>query len=214
MTTRRSAQAVPDRTAASNIQELVTVGRVRERARVKFPEDAIAIARDEIVSSVANREGKEFPEVAQQVPSASEFVQDVGDRIGTSEDALRRLLEIDNYVEGVEHGRRGTVPFENARRKGTLERCEAEEITTIKVQDEADEAVAETTDTVVEEDRVGHRRHSTWALIVTHIIARDRGHKFFDHSYRRGSKTMDACFRPIAKCFLSRDLKLRQLTGL
>jgi hypothetical protein len=137
------------------------VSRVRDGAGVKLSEDFVAIPRNQVVDRVAERVRKEFAELGNPRPTPAQVREDKPGGIRACEQVLARLFRIRHYIESVQICRRRPVAAEEACGKCALQRGEAEDVVAIVPERELDQTVAQSADTVVEQDRVGgcgHRR--------------------------------------------------------
>lgn len=78
--------------------------------------------------------------------------------VGATQETFAGLLWVDDHVDGVEMCGGGTMAVENLCERA-LQGGEAEDLGVIATEEELDETVAESPNTVVEEDRVGGIGH-------------------------------------------------------
>jgi len=74
-----------------------------------------------------------------------------------------REFVVEDYVDRVQVGGAGVVAGQDAGSESALQWGEVEDRVTVAAEDELDEAVAESADSVVEEDGVGHGTLETLA---------------------------------------------------
>ena len=133
---------------------------IGKRAGVEPAKDFVAIAGNEVVKGVTQRMREELPNCAVGAPHTVECIEDKGDGVGAGEDPFVGLSGLGDDIECVEGGSAGPVAGEDFGGDRALKRGEAEEVSPVMAEGELDETVAESADTVVEEDGVG--RH--WVL--------------------------------------------------
>jgi hypothetical protein len=128
------------------------------------------MAGDSVVSGVEEELGKESEYECGSVPRAAELGKHEESGGGAGEQEFVCLfvcvsvwtmgVRIDDDVDRIQMAGVKVVTGEDAGGKGALQRCETESGIAVAAKDELDEAVAESADAVVEEDRVGHVNRS------------------------------------------------------
>jgi hypothetical protein len=138
------------------IEETVADVFARERANVVAPEDTIAVVGNDAVSRVAKRAWKPRQQAARETPEGAELAEDEANGVGARTQQFVRLAVVDDHVDRVEIGGIYAVPSEDFSGEVALQRGELKDGAVIAAKNELDEAVAESADTVVQEDGVGH----------------------------------------------------------
>lgn len=131
------------------------VSRIGEHASVEFTEDAIPVTRDKVIKPVANRSW----DYSCQSRNAPDAAQDFGEkkhRVALCQQLLVGLSVIAHRVNSVEICVVNVVPFQQISREAALQWREPEPIMTISFEKKLNNAVAETTDTVVEHNWPGY----------------------------------------------------------
>jgi hypothetical protein len=124
------------------------------------------MAGDSVVGGVSEEFGKESEHECGGVPRAAELGKHEESGVGAGEQEFVCLsvwtmgVRIDDDVDRIQMAGVKVVTGEDAGGKGALQRCETEDGIAVPAKDELDEAVAQSADAVVEEDRVGHVNRS------------------------------------------------------
>ena len=92
----------------------------------------------------------------EDLPDSTESFQDEDDSVRAREKMFVGKFVIGDNVDGVEVVGISPVTRKDAGREGALQRCETKDGVGIPAEDELVEAVAESADAVVENDRVRH----------------------------------------------------------
>jgi len=78
-------------TVGLHIQEAVATFGTGEHAGFEAAEDAVAVAGDEAIGSVAQGLGQELEEESEKLPNSAELLQHEDDGVGASEEMFVRL---------------------------------------------------------------------------------------------------------------------------
>jgi len=141
------------------VKEPRAVAGIGEGAGVELAEDRIAITCNEVVDGVAEGTRDHTAHRCCDSPNAAEGCKDKDGGVGASQETFGGLLWVDDQVDGLERCSGRAMALENLCGERALEGGEAEDRGVIATEDELDETVAESANTVVEEDRVGGIGH-------------------------------------------------------
>ena len=120
--------------------------------------NAVTVAGDEAIGRVAEGTRNKLERECERAPDSAEVLEDEEDGVRAEEQRFVGLVVVDDEVDRIEVGRIRAVADKDAGGQRTLQRGEAEDGAAIAAEDESDQPVAETADTVVEEDG---RRHGS-----------------------------------------------------
>jgi hypothetical protein len=140
-----------------------------EGAGFRSAEDAVAVARDNTVTPVAERTGKQSQERRNDSPeqrsgrgwcrrggglACSHMCEDENNRVRTRQQLLGCPFAIEHDVNRIEVPSVCSMPGQNALSQRALQRGEAKDPLGIAAQNELHEPVAQTAHTVVKQDRM------------------------------------------------------------
>ena len=134
---------------------------LRQHARFVFAENAIAIARHNLIDRIP-KSSRQQTTCLRQTPNTTELGQHVKNRIRARQQSFIALVVVFHDIDRVEVVRVYAVTRHQALRKFALQRRKPETIALISFQQELNETVTESANSVVENDWVGVRsRHNT-----------------------------------------------------
>lgn len=128
-------------------------------ADLRAAEEAVAVAGNFVVSGFAEEFGKSLQKRCCEIPGSAELLQYEQSRTGTREQAFIFRFVVEDNINRIQIARIYAVAREDASGEIALQRSEVEGLFAVAAKNELDEAVAESADTVVEEDGIRH-----WSL--------------------------------------------------
>jgi hypothetical protein len=134
----------------------VAILRTGEHAIFGAAENAVAVAGDEAIPSVAQRSGQESEDDTEDLPESAKALENEDNDVRAREETFVRKFVIEDDVDGVKVLRIGIVTGQDTRGERTLQRGKAKDGVGIAAEDELIQAVAESACAVVKNDRVSH----------------------------------------------------------
>jgi hypothetical protein len=177
-----------------HVQKTATRFRVGKNAGFGAAEDLVAVPGDEMVSPIADNEGKDPEGKAEEAPASAELLKGIENRIGARQQVLIRQFVVQHDVDGIEVAGIASVAIKDAGGKSALQRSKAKAVLRVALKDELDKAVAEAADAVVEEDGEHDRRGRSRLQTIT--PAAKSGPR---HAVRKEAGSPNACQRNLCR---------------
>jgi len=128
---------------------------IRQRTGLVLSEDAIPVPRDQVVAPVAHSPWEQREQHRAKLPTSAKLPQDLNGCVVSRKQSLTGLLVIEHQIKRVEIIGIGIVLPQKVAGKIALQRCEPKPVSMIVLEHKLDQAVAESANAIVEDDRIG-----------------------------------------------------------
>src|SRR5256885_3305450 len=151
---------VGSRKKISEVEELATVPFVRNLTGLIFSEKLITIARDEVVGFVSKPARQQLHDGGEGAPNSTQLLEYLNRSIGAGYQTFVGLRIVRQQVHRVQNLWVNSVPFENLAGKLTLQSGKTEAVVSVAPEDKLVKAIAESANTVIEDDWIGCVYHA------------------------------------------------------
>ena len=173
----------------SKVEKFAAVSFVWNLAGLEFAKKLITVARDQVVGFVSEPARQQLHDRGDSAPDSAQFCEYLNRSVGAGCQTFVGLRIVQQQVHRIQSLWVDSVSLEDIARELTLQSGKPEAVGLVALEDKLIEAIAESANTVIEDDRIGYRqqtRHPAASLMhVKEFSGRlpgviDVRHKLFD----------------------------------